>query len=199
MLIQEDIDQDDPVYSELETISNEALRCRKIVSSLLDFARQKEPKKEISDINQIVKESILLINKQAAFRNITLEQELAADLPLILADKGQIQQALINLALNAIEATDSGGKVSFTTCFIPKSKQIEIAVSDTGTGIPKDIIDKIIDPFFTTKDDGNGLGLAITHGIIGQHGGSLHVNSEIGQGSSFVIRLPVDSGEQNAD
>ncbi len=199
MLIQEDIDQDDPMYTELETISNEALRCRKIVSSLLDFARQKKPKKENNEINQIVKDTIVLINKQAAFRDITLEQELAGDLPVVLADKGQIQQALINLVLNAIEATGSGGKVSFTTRYIPKDKRIEIAISDSGSGIPVDIIDKVVDPFFTTKEDGNGLGLAITHGIIEQHGGSLDVTSEVGQGSCFTIRLPVDSGEQNAD
>ncbi len=195
MLIQEDIDSKDPMYQELETIASEALRCRKIVSSLLDFARQKQAKKELNDINRIVEETAVLLNKQAAFRDITLEQQLGDDIPPFRMDKDQIQQALINLALNAIEATASGGRVAFATRYISKGRMIEIAVSDTGSGISPDILDNIIDPFFTTKETGNGLGLAITHGIVEQHGGMLDVMSEVGHGSCFFIRFPVVNGE----
>jgi signal transduction histidine kinase len=199
MLIQEDIAAEDPMNEELETIANEALRCRKIVSSLLDFARQKKPKKEINDINKIIDESILLINKQAAFNDVVVDDRLADNLPRILVDKGQIQQALINLALNAIEATDPGGLLLFTTRYNDEDKQIEINVRDSGSGIPPDIIDNIFDPFFTTKEDGNGLGLAITHGIIEQHGGTLGVENQFEEGTCFCIKLPVDTGKQHAD
>ena len=197
MLLQEDIASTDPMHEELETITSEALRCRKIVTSLLDFARQKQPKKELNDINRIVGETAMLINKQAAFRDITLEQHLGDNIPQNRIDKDQIQQALINLALNAIEATAPGGRVAFATRFISKARLIEIAVSDTGSGIPPDILDKIIDPFFTTKETGNGLGLAITHGIVEQHGGTLDVMSELGHGTCFFIRLPVTNGERD--
>ena len=197
MLIQEDLDSKDPIHQELETIASEALRCRKIVSNLLDFARQKQPKKEFNDINRIVEETALLLNKQAAFRDISLEQHLGGNIPQILLDKDQIQQALINLALNAIEATAPGGRVAFSTRYFSKGRVVEIGISDTGSGISPDILDKIIDPFFTTKDTGNGLGLAITHGIVEQHGGMLDVMSEVGHGSCFFIRFPVASGEQN--
>jgi PAS domain S-box-containing protein len=197
MLIQEDIESTDPMHQELETIASEALRCRKIVSSLLDFARQKQPKKELNDINRIVEETAVLINKQAAFRDITLEQQIGDNIPQLRMDKDQIQQALINLALNAIEATAPGGRVAFATRYISKGRVIEIAVSDTGSGISPDILDNIIDPFFTTKETGNGLGLAITHGIVEQHGGMLDVMSEVGRGSCFFIRFPVANGEQN--
>jgi PAS domain S-box-containing protein len=197
LLVQEDLDSKDPIHQELETIASEALRCRKIVSNLLDFARQKQPKKEFNDINRIIEETALLLNKQAAFHDITLEQHLGVNIPQILLDKDQIQQALINLVLNAVEATASGGRVAFSTRYIPKGRVVEIGVSDTGSGISPDILDKIIDPFFTTKDNGNGLGLAITHGIVEQHGGMLDVMSEVGHGSCFFIRFPVAIGEQN--
>jgi PAS domain S-box-containing protein len=194
MLIQEDLEPGDPVHRELETISSEALRCRKIVTSLLDFARQKKPRKKTNDINKIAEETMVLINKQAAFKDVQLEKHLADEVPPIKVDKGQIQQALINLALNAIEAVGNGGRVDFSTHYNPKGRLIEIAVSDNGPGIPSDILDRIIDPFFTTKETGNGLGLAITHGIVEQHGGNLDVISAPGHGTCFFIRLPLNHG-----
>ncbi len=99
MLIQEDLDPKDPMYQELQTISNESLRCRKIVASLLDFARQTEPVKKKQDLNRVVSEGIELIRKQAAFKDVGLDYELAEELPLICVDKDQIQQSLINLAI----------------------------------------------------------------------------------------------------
>jgi two-component system, NtrC family, sensor kinase len=196
MLLLEDIEPQDPMTSELETISSEALRCRKIVASLLDFTRQKTPKKELKDINSIIKETVMLINKQAAFKDICLEQHLEDGIPKIHVDKDQVQQALINLAINAIEATESGGRVDFSSRFIPKGRVAEIAVRDTGSGIAPDVLDKIVDPFFTTKETGSGLGLSITHGILQQHGGTLDVMTDLGKGSCFFLRVPVDRGDQ---
>jgi PAS domain S-box-containing protein len=199
MLLQEDIEADNPIHAELETIANEALRCRKIVTSLLDFARQKKPRKQSCDINSIVRETMVLIKKQAAFKNIIVEENLAEDLPPLEVDKDQIQQAVINLALNAIEATESGGMLAFSTLYLEKGRLVEIGVSDTGSGIAPEILERIIDPFFTTKETGNGLGLAITHGIVEQHHGTLDVLSEVGKGACFVIRLPVEPGDNHAD
>ena len=120
-------------------------------------------------------------------------------MPTVLMDKDQIQQAVINLILNATDATDSGGTITVSTQFISQNKVVEIAISDTGKGIPEEKTDKIFEPFFTTKDSGTGLGLAITHGIIGQHGGTIDVKSNQSQGTIFTIRLPQSQGKQNGN
>ncbi|MCP4688767.1 MAG: histidine kinase, partial [Desulfobacterales bacterium] len=169
--------------------------CRKIVTSLLDFARQTRPNKQANDINAVVAESVLLTKKQAAFKDIDVNQELEENIPRVHVDKGQIQQALINLVLNAVESTDAGGRITIRTKHAAPNREVEIVVTDTGEGIADEALDKIFDPFFTTKDDGSGLGLAITHGIIEQHGGTIDVRSEPGAGASFTIKLPIDKGE----
>ena len=197
MLMQEDIDQDDPIYQELETIANETLRCRKIVTSLLDFARQATPAKKFNNINDIISECIVLTRKQAIFNDVTIEHDISTVLPPVNVDKDQIQQALINLTLNAIEATDHGGSVTFSTNYISEIEHVEIIVEDSGAGILSEDMDKIFDPFFTTKENGTGLGLAIIHGIIEQHGGTIDCKSEHGRGTTFTIRLPVSQGSDD--
>ncbi|MFC1829240.1 ATP-binding protein [Thermodesulfobacteriota bacterium] len=197
MLIQEEIDANDPNYQELQTVVSETIRCRKIVSSLLDFARVTEPEKEQKSLNDIIRECVVLTRKKAAFSDITIEENFSKDVPLLCADKDKMQQALINLALNAIEATDPGGKVTFTSKFIPDKKMIEIAVTDSGKGIAKEDMENIFDPFYTTKESGTGLGLSITHGIIEQHFGTIDVKSTPETGTCFTIRLPLDRRENN--
>jgi two-component system NtrC family sensor kinase len=198
MLVQEDLDPQDPNYQELETITRETLRCRKIVTSLLDFARQSAPARKPCDINDIVKESFTLTKKQAAFKDVALNYELDENMPRLLLDRGQIQQAIINLTINAIEATEPGGSIFISTAYKKYQERVDIAVSDTGHGIAEKDLVKIFDPFFTTKDEGTGLGLAITHGIIEQHNGTIDVFSKLGRGTIFTIVLPVESGEKDA-
>lgn len=198
MLLQEDLGPDDNAYHELDTIAKEALRCRKIVTSLLDFARQTKPVKKEAKINDLIGESFALTRKQAVFKDVNLSLELADDLPPILVDAGQMQQSLINLIQNAIEATEPGGSITITSRFEKQKKSIEIAVTDTGEGISAEDLRKIFDPFYTNKEQGTGLGLAITHGIVEQHGGKIEVSSQKGEGSTFTIRLPVDPGDKNA-
>jgi two-component system NtrC family sensor kinase len=197
MLLQEDLTNEDPMYAELETIANETLRCRRIVTSLLDFARQTQPIKKANDLNQIVTESVLLTQKQAAFKDIAVNQELDPGLPSVDVDKGQLEQALINLILNAIESTHAGGSITVRTRIDEANREIELLVTDTGEGIPDEVADKIFDPFFTTKDNGNGLGLAITLGLIEQHDGTIDVQSEPGMGTTFSIKLSMEKGVDN--
>ncbi len=195
MLIQEDIDPDNPMYEELETITNETLRCRKIVASLLDFARQTKPAKKHHNINDIITECIQLTRKQAEFKDVQILNELSEKVPKLLLDKEQIQQAFINLILNATDATDPGGTITVSTDFSPDNQLVNITVSDTGKGIAAEVLDKIFEPFFTTREIGTGLGLAITHGIIGRHGGDIRVHSRPGEGTTFTIRLPHNKGK----
>jgi two-component system NtrC family sensor kinase len=139
----------------------------------------------------------VLTRKQAAFNDVTVEENLTDDLPEIYMDKAQIEQALINLTLNAIETTEPGGKITINSRFASKADMVEITVSDTGKGISEEDVDRIFEPFYTTGESGTGLGLAITHGIIEQHGGTIEVESKMGQGTSFLIRLPLDSGDNS--
>ncbi|MEN8243384.1 MAG: ATP-binding protein [Thermodesulfobacteriota bacterium] len=197
MLLQEDIDPDDPMHAELETIAKETLRCRKIVTSLLDFARQTRPNKKANDINAIIIASVLLTQKQAAFKDIDVRKDLTSNLPPLHLDKGQIQQVLINLILNAIESTQAGGSIVLRTSLGARRRAVEISVSDNGEGVPEEIFDKIFDPFFTTKEEGTGLGLAITHGIIEQHGGTIKATRREHQGTSFIIKIPLETAKTN--
>jgi two-component system, NtrC family, sensor kinase len=199
MLLQEDLQPDDPAHAELQTIANETLRCRKIVTSLLDFARQNQPRKSLDNVNAIVAETILLTHKQAAFKDITVSSRLAPQLPDQMVDKGQLQQALINLILNAVESTPQGGTINVKTACQPSIRAVQIDVADSGTGIAQGDLDKIFEPFFTTKESGTGLGLAITHGIIQQHGGTIEVESKPGHGARFSIFLPLSKRQEEAE
>ena len=191
MLLQEDLAEDDPMHQELALIASETMRCRKIVTSLLNFARQSQPDKRLNDLNQMVNESILLTQKQAAFKDIAIHCDAKPGIPPIWFDKGQIEQAIINLILNAVEATAPGGRITIRTDCCDYEERTRIEICDTGEGIAKENVGKIFDPFFTTKASGTGLGLAITHGIIEQHGGRIEVESELGKGTCFRIHLPI--------
>ena len=198
LLIQEDIEQENPIYKELGVIASETLRCRKIVTALLDFARQGKPLKKEHNLKELIDEVVLLTRKQAAFKDVVVESDCAADMESVQIDKGQLQQALINLILNGIESTDSGGKVTVVARTGADPNFAEIEIRDTGKGIPAEELDKIFDPFYTTKESGTGLGLAITSGIIAQHGGAITVSSQSGQGSTFTIKLPFRQDIANA-
>jgi PAS domain S-box-containing protein len=198
MLIQEEIGADSPFADDLKTIVDETLRCRKIVTSLLNFARQTQPAKKLSAINELVKNCVVLVKKQAAFSNIIIKQKLAKELPPVLIDQDQIQQALINLLLNAIEATPDDGKINIMTELGESGRSAVIKIADTGKGIPPELLGRIFDPFFTSKENGTGLGLSITHGIIKQHGGTLAVKSVLGVGTIFTIDLPLSKEGSNA-
>jgi signal transduction histidine kinase/FixJ family two-component response regulator len=198
LLMQEDLEPKNPMYKELGIIASETLRCRKIVTALLDFARQGKPLKQEHKLKELIDEVVLLTRKQAAFKDVSVESDCAADMGNVQMDKGQLQQAVINLILNGIESTNSGGKVTVVAGIGHDPKYAEIEIRDTGKGIPKEELDKIFDPFYTTKESGTGLGLAITSGIIAQHGGVITVSSQLEQGSIFTIRLPFRQDIANA-
>jgi two-component system NtrC family sensor kinase len=190
---------DFPEY--LETIHNEIFRCKKILRSLLEFARPHGGTFRELDINELIKEVILLVNHTAAKLNHDIEFRLNRDLPKISADAGSLRQLFMNIIINSLYFTPEGGGITITTspgapaggdAFSQAAEMITVSISDTGPGIPAEIISKVFDPFFTTKPvgEGTGLGLAICHKIVEEHGGSIYVESEEGTGTTFIIKLP---------
>lgn len=174
----------------LELIRSEAFRCKTITTGLLDFSRLRPGERLPVDIGEVVRATAKLLNHQGRGNNITFDIDVAPGVPQIVADGGQLQQALIALATNGIDAMPDGGTLSFKVIAIENRVQIEI--SDTGAGISPDHMSQIFEPFFTTKEvgKGTGLGLSVCYGIISEHGGRLSVRSTVGAGSTFRIILP---------
>jgi two-component system NtrC family sensor kinase len=179
----------------LGLIKSEAFRCKSITMGLLDFSRSRTGDRHPVDVNEILRSSANLISHQKRGDQVAIELDLAAELPNVHGDGGQIQQAVIALATNAIDAMPEGGSLTFRSAAQHKSVAIEI--EDTGVGIPVEDLSKIFEPFFTTKEvgKGTGLGLAVCYGIITDHAGRLSVRSSVGKGTTFTILLPVsDAG-----
>jgi two-component system NtrC family sensor kinase len=176
---------------DVEKIISSTLHAREIVKKLMYFARQMPPEKVKCDLNQIVEEGAYLLGARCAKAGIELIRELTADLPIIIADPSQLHQVLINLAVNSMQAMPEGGSLTVSTR--ADDDHVSLIVEDTGTGMDESVMKQIFVPFYTTKDidEGTGLGLAVVHGIVSSHGGTIEVESEVGIGSKFVVRLPV--------
>jgi len=192
-------DLPEEVRSDLETIAHETERVRKIVKGLLDFSRQTELDRELTDVNILCRSTVSLVENQALIKNVNLNLEQGHQLPLVTLDRNQMESVLLNLLINALDATSPGGQVTLTTgigmsASNPGQKGIEIVCSDTGCGIEPENLDKVFDPFFTTKEvgQGTGLGLSVSFGIVQRHGGTIHVWSKVGRGSVFTIWLPIE-------
>ncbi len=187
--------------SSAQKIVTQANRCRDIIRGLLDFSRQRKPDKTVCNINAVIDECIGLVEYQALFHNIEIIKEFDENLPMIVVDPSQMQQVIINMVVNAAEAMDESGQLTLVTGYDPVEKVIEIKIRDTGQGIPEANVRKLFDPFFTTKDvgHGTGLGLAISYGIVREHNGSISVDSELGKGTSFLIKLPMNAVEEVVD
>ena len=181
--------------SDLQVIISETTRVSEIVSGLLDFARERPSRKELLDINEVVERTLRLVSSQKQMERVTVRQDLAPELPCINGDANQLEQVLLNLALNSIEAMPGGGILSIAT--LARGSRVIIKVSDTGCGIKEEHLDEVFEPFFSTKPvgTGTGLGLSVSYGIIEQHGGNLEAESEEGKGTTMTIILPVAGDE----
>lgn len=174
---------------DVEVIIRETLRCRDIVRNLLDFARQEAPRLKDVSPNQVVEQALSLLTKLPQFRNINIIQELDDNVPYIQGDPQQLQQVMLNLMLNAAEAMEMKGEIGITTKYDLRHDKSLIMVRDNGPGIPENLIDKIFEPFFSTKGT-NGLGLAVSWGIIERHQGTIEVDMAESGGAVFRIVLP---------
>lgn len=173
----------------LNSIMSEVDRLTRIIEGYLQFARFPKSESSLEDINDIIEEVSNFLTLEAYTDRIVVKKDLDTNLPHVPIDRRQIKQAILNITRNAFEAMPNGGELRITTA--NKGKEIEIAISDTGPGIPDEELDRIFDPFYSTKDTGTGLGLSIAHQIIGEHKGKIVCNSEKGKGATFTIRLPV--------
>jgi len=182
------------VKEDLNVIYQEAERTSKVVRNLLTFARKHEPEKKPVNINEAIKVVLALRAYEQRVHNIQASTQFAPDLPEIMADGFQLQQAFLNIIINAeyfMTSAHGGGNLSITTERV--GDNIRASFTDDGAGIPQENLSRLFDPFFTTKEvgKGTGLGLSICHGIVTEHGGSIYAESEPGKGATFIIKLPI--------
>lgn len=188
----------DDLREYLGLIKSETFRCKTITNGLLDFSRVRTGEREEMDVADIVRSAANLISHQKRGNSIDISVKTGQDIDKIRGDGGQIQQAVIALATNAIDAMPNGGKLEF--CVRQDPRRVIIEVSDTGIGIPTEDLPRIFEPFFTTKEvgKGTGLGLAVCYGIVSEHSGRISVRSSLGKGTTFTISLPLQAPIANA-
>ena len=188
------LEANDPLEIVLKSIEREAARCIALVRNLLMFSRTGKTEKDEIDLNETIESSLSLVLAQAKVKNVELVKEFT-EIPKIYANKNQIQEVIINLCGNAMDAMPRAGVITIRTKLsrLGEKEAIEIQVEDTGQGIPREIQAKIFEPFFTTKEPGKGtgLGLSLVYEIIQKHQGSIKVESEMGKGSTFYIYFPL--------
>jgi hypothetical protein len=193
-MLQDQISEDDPRAKLLHKIERQTERASKIVNNLLNFARQGRVSFVPVNVNDVIRDVLSLLEHQLTRARVKVRLELAEDVPEVMGDENRLQQVFLNLILNAQDAMASGGWLTLSTrASTEEPPEVVAVVSDTGQGISQDDIKRIYDPFFTTKRagaSGTGLGLSITYGIIQEHSGRIGVESSLGQGTSFQIRLP---------
>ncbi|NVM56986.1 MAG: GHKL domain-containing protein, partial [Desulfobacterales bacterium] len=169
-------------------------RAKKVTHRLLSFARRMEPVYETVDISKTLDETIAFLEHEARHRNIVIRTDYLESLPRTKSDSAQLQQVFLNILDNAIDAIGKDGEINIKTNHNSKDREIAIAITDSGPGIPKEILKKMFDPFVTTKKagDGAGLGLSISHGIIKKLGGRITVETKEEHGATFTVYLPVE-------
>ncbi len=196
-LMLKKVDENHPWKKDLENIVQQTTRCRNIVRGLLDFARQRKPDKKEWDIHILIDRTVTLVENQARFQNIKIVKEFGTGIPMLFVDGDQIQQVFMNIIINAADAmAEDKGTLTIKTKM--KDGVAEVSFTDTGCGMTKENLSKLFAPFFTTKETGKGtgLGLAISYGIIQSHNGDIDVQSEMGKGSTFRIKLPIGKNHQ---
>ena len=177
----------------VQDVVSESKRSTKIISNLLDFARESGSQLEPLDLKQLLEDTINLAVNQIKLSGIHIGFQATDNLPRVHGDSQQLRQVFLNLLLNAIDASSKGGNIQVIVLPADEPNYVSVKVIDSGTGIPAHIIGSIFDPFFTTKGKGKGtgLGLSVSQGIVAKHGGKISVSSRIDQGATFTVTLPI--------
>lgn len=181
---------------DMDLVIRETKRCAGIIKRLLDFAREKLPEKNFTDLNQIIEDTIRIVERPAHLRNIEITANLDRTLPPLWIDGDQVKQVIMNMLVNAQHAVEEKGDITVSTRRVSGKTgepMVEISIVDTGCGIPEENLQRIFDPFFTSKHvgKGTGLGLSVSHGIVQAHGGRIEVESKVAEGSTFRVFLPL--------
>ncbi|MBA3916704.1 MAG: HAMP domain-containing protein [Acidobacteriales bacterium] len=178
----------------LELIAGESRRCGELIKNLLTFSRTAPINLQPTDIVEVIRRALMLVQHQLEMSGVQVQTDFAAGLPLLQCDPAQIEQVLLALIMNAVDAMPKGGNL-WITSRLAEDDELQIEVRDDGSGIPRDILSQIFEPFLTTKEVGKGvgLGLAISRGIMERHGGKIEVQSEVGEGTTFTLTLPRES------
>ncbi len=185
------IKDDDPFAMPLKSIEREAARCKRLVGDLLTFSRVGKSQAEGMDVNKAIDETLSLVEAKAKMRSIQLARNYQQDLPPLMANRNQLQQVVMNLCNNALDAMPNGGTLTITT--LRSGTHFSIQVQDTGDGMTEEVKQRIFEPFFTTKEvgKGTGLGLSLCYEIIQRHNGTIEVESEVSRGTQFTVKLPL--------
>jgi signal transduction histidine kinase len=179
-----------PIRQGLEVIIREGQRCKSIIQDLLEFSRDRQPERVMAGMNGVINKTLSIMENEFRLHHITVEKDLAEDLPDIPIDMNLMQQVFVNLFMNAVEAMGENGRITIRSRLSPDGRRQRLEVSDTGCGIPEENLAHIFEPFYSTKPNGTGLGLAVTYGIIQKHEGNIQVFSQPGHGTRFLIELP---------
>ncbi len=196
-VLADDYPQADPRREVMGQVQEQILRLNKTVNDLLFFGKPGQPEFAYADINSLIKHTLLFVTQHPEAKKVNQIEELTRNLPPVWIDQKQIQQVLLNVIINALQAMSEGGVLTVVTDLVTREEQewIRVEVSDTGPGISIKEMEKIFAPFYTTKTQGTGLGLPICRQLMESNGGSLRVDSELGQGSCFTLELPVKKTE----
>jgi two-component system NtrC family sensor kinase len=204
-LLRKKVPDGSPDAEDLDLVIRETKRCATIIRRLLDFAREKTPEKKFADLNQIIQDTVRIVERPAHLRDIEIKLDLDPALPPAWVDADLIKQVVMNMLVNAQHAIEDKGSITIRTRRRPEPvspapgappvPMAEISIIDTGCGISEQNLKRIFDPFFTSKEvgKGTGLGLSVSHGIVNAHGGTIEVESRVGDGSTFRVSLPLDA------
>ena len=192
-LIQEDLDKDSPIREDVKNIIEDTNRCKDIVKNLLAYSRQVEIKEETLDMNSVIEQTFALLKNHALLQNITIKKEFSSFMLMFKGDKNQLIQVFTNIIINAAHAIKDMGTITIRTNRDKSKGKLYVEICDTGCGIPDNVLPKIFDLFFTTKEEGKGtgLGLGTVQGIIEKHGGKIAVKETGPKGTTFQIELPL--------
>jgi two-component system NtrC family sensor kinase len=193
--------EDNTLIDACDRIKKSAIRADTVIHNLLSFSRQASPSFSEEDMNILIEESLAMVEHQLNLQNIEVIRNYSPLIPRVSVDGNQIKEVFINIFINAADAMKDGGTITLTiTTGTDKDGQpcVKVAITDTGAGIPEEILKKVLDPFFTTKRNsgGTGLGLSVTKGIIERHHGSIVINSKVGAGTTVIMALPCNPLEK---